>query len=166
MAVDRLNFDTNVFIYAFENNDSIARELLRLISLNTGRKRPFLATSEITLAELVVDPLKRKDGRLIDLYDNISIGNSYIMVGTVTRDVLWHAAQLRSEHASLRLPDAIHLATALHFGCTRFLTGDTKLRNTYSIGVNPLVPSELAGQIAIARPDLATLAEIISGIDT
>lgn len=164
MAVDRLYLDTNVFIYAFENNDDLARDLVRLISLSTGRRQPFLVTSEITLAELMVDPLRRKDRRLIEIYDRISIGNAFIMVGTVSREVLWHAAQLRSEDASLRLPDAIHLATAMNFGCTRFMTADTKLRNSYAITADPLVPYELAWQSSIVRPDLGTLTGIISEI--
>lgn len=42
MAAVRLYVDTNIFIYAFENNDDLAKKLLQLISLNGGRKQPFL----------------------------------------------------------------------------------------------------------------------------
>jgi predicted nucleic acid-binding protein len=43
MAAVRLYVDTNIFIYALENNDALAKKLLQLISLNEGRKQPFLA---------------------------------------------------------------------------------------------------------------------------
>jgi predicted nucleic acid-binding protein len=44
----------------------------------------------------------------------------------VTRDVLMKAAQLRAANPSLKLPDAIHAATALQHGCTTFVTNDSR----------------------------------------
>jgi predicted nucleic acid-binding protein len=161
----RLYVDTNIFIYAFENNDALAKKLLQLISLNEGRKRPFLATSELVLAELMVDPLKKGNEPLVELYDNISIGNAFVSIGTVTREVLWHAAQLRSQFISLRLPDAIHLSTAMHFGCTQFLTADTRLKDAYSVTPNRLVPPQLTAQISIIRPEISAVDKIIAEID-
>lgn len=164
MAAARLYIDTNIFIYAFENSDALAKKLLQIISLNEGRKRPLLATSEIVLAELMIDPLRKSSERLIELYDNISIGNAFILVGTITREVLWHAAQLRAEYASLRLPDAIHLSTAMHFGCTQFLTADLRLKDTYSITPNRLIPPQLAAQISIIRPEISVLDRIVAEV--
>ncbi|CCV03286.1 hypothetical protein MESS2_1030143 [Mesorhizobium metallidurans STM 2683] len=165
MAAVRLYVDTNIFIYAFENNDALAKKLLQVISLNGGRKQPFLATSEIVLAELMVDPLKKNNERLIELYDNISIGNAFISIETVTREILWHAAQLRSEFLSLRLPDAIHLSTAMHFGCTQFLTADTRLKETYSIVPNRLVRLQMAAEISIMRPEIYALDRVIAELE-
>lgn len=158
MAAIRLYLDANIFIYAFENDDAVAKKLLELVSLESIAK--FLVTSEFTLSELMVDPFRKNDERLIDIYDNLTIGNAFIKVGTVTRDVLWHAALLRAEHASLRLPDAIHLSTAMHFGCTHF-TADRRLKGTY-----PIWPSRqvLFGQIAavlVIRPEISTLDQLI-----
>jgi predicted nucleic acid-binding protein len=162
MAANRLYLDTNIFIYAFENNDALAKKLLQLISVSESRKQRFLTTSEIALAELLVDPLRKGDERLVRLYDDISIGNAFISVGTITREVLWHAAQLRSQHASLRLPDAIHLSTAMHFGCTRFLTADARLHVSYALDAFHLNPYKLAAQISIVRPEIPILDEIIA----
>ncbi|MER9330511.1 PIN domain-containing protein [Mesorhizobium sp. M0488] len=166
MAAFRLYVDTNIFIYAFENNDALAKKLLQLISLNEGRKQPFLATSELVLAELMVDPLKKSNEPLVELYDNISIGNAFVSIGTVTREVLWHAAQLRSQFISLRLPDAIHLSTAMHFGCTQFLTADIRLKDAYSVTPNRLVPPQLTAQISIIRPEISALDKVIAEVDT
>lgn len=164
MAAFRLYLDSNIFIYAFENNDALAKKLLQLIALNENLKSHFLATSEITLAELIIDPLKKKNRQLVELYDNISIGNALVLVGTVSREVLWHAAQLRSEYTHLRLPDAIHISTAMHFGCARFLTADTRLKEAYAIAPNQLIPDPLTAQISIVRPEMAVLDEIIGEI--
>ncbi|MBZ9774595.1 type II toxin-antitoxin system VapC family toxin [Mesorhizobium sp. CO1-1-8] len=159
MAAFRLYVDTNIFIYAFENNDAL------LISLKGGRKQPFLATSELVLAELVVDPLKKSNEPLVELYDNISIGNAFVSIGMVTREVLWHAAQLRSQFISLRLPDAIHLSTAMHLGCTQFLTADTRLNDAYSVTPNRLVPPQLTARISVIRPEISALDKVIAEID-
>ena len=45
----------------------------------------------------------------------------------VSRDVLVAAARLRAE-TNMKLPDAIHAATAQLTGCTQFLTNDTHIK--------------------------------------
>ncbi|WP_287050554.1 hypothetical protein [Mesorhizobium sp.] len=57
MAAVRLYVDTNIFIYAFENNDALAKKLLQLISLNEGRKQPVLA--KIPALDRVVAEVER-----------------------------------------------------------------------------------------------------------
>jgi predicted nucleic acid-binding protein len=165
MAASRLYVDTNIFIYAFENRDALAEKLLELISLNEGRERPFLAMSELVLAELMVAPLKASNATPVELYDNISIGNAFVSVAAITRDVLWHAAQLRSQVASLRLPDAIHLSTAMLLQCTHFLTADTRLKGDYSVAPSRLVPPQLTAQTSIIRPEISAIDEIMAGIE-
>lgn len=44
----------------------------------------------------------------------------------VSRDVLLAAARLRAE-IGLKLPDAIHVATAQLTGCDQFLTNDARV---------------------------------------
>ena len=46
----------------------------------------------------------------------------------INRDILEDAAQWRAT-SKLKLPDAIHLATALHRQCDSFLTNDDLFRN-------------------------------------
>lgn len=164
MAGARVYLDTNVFIYAFENNDAGARKLLELFSLNTETKPPFFATSEFTLAELMVDPFHKNDERLVDIYDNLTIGNAFVRLGTVSRDVLWNAALLRAQHASLRLPDAIHLSTAMLFDCTYFLTGDSGLKPSYTIASSRRMQPQSTGLIETIRPEIPVLNQLIREI--
>ena len=98
MSATRLYLDANIFILAFENKNEVSRKLFELISLNERAKRWFLTTSELTLAELMVDPIRRSDDRLVEIYENLTFGNALIEIGTVSREVLWHAAQLRAEN--------------------------------------------------------------------
>jgi predicted nucleic acid-binding protein len=42
-------------------------------------------------------------------------------------DIFTHAAQIRADFPSVKTPDAIHLAKALHYGCDEFWTHDDRL---------------------------------------
>ena len=48
-------------------------------------------------------------------------------------EVLREGAQLRADFSSLKTPDAIHLAAALHYQCDEFWTNDNRL--------NPVAPA-------------------------
>jgi predicted nucleic acid-binding protein len=126
VAVSRLYTDTNVFIALGEGSDEISTLLFQLVD----RQMPgqsSLFTSELTLAELLVLPHRQHKDELIKLYDNWVRASPWLNVGPVSRDVLWHASRIRAGYASIKLPDAIHVAFG--FGCSHFLTGDRRLPN-------------------------------------
>lgn len=133
MTTTRLYVDANIFIYAFEGTDVLGATLIALLTTVGAREQPFFATSELTLAETVVAPYRSANDRLIDLYERWTISGPHLMVSPITRSVLWQAAVLRSSHANLKLPDAIHLSTALLMGCSHFLTADTRLNAKYEL---------------------------------
>jgi predicted nucleic acid-binding protein len=156
----RLYLDTNIIIYAFENTDEISERLRGLIAAASSPRHRFLATSELTLAEIVVVPLRKGDRRLIDIYESITIGNSFVHVGTVSREVLWLAAILRSRHRQLRLPDAIHIATAMLFGCDYFLTGDLRLSGSFSIEQMSEPVQVPRASISMVRPEMPMIDKL------
>jgi uncharacterized protein len=96
-VVDRLYVDTNVFIRLFEGSDELSGELARLFLVDRGERDPFLVTSELTLAELLVDPYRREDEKLIQIYESWTRTNQFIEVGPINRGVLWYAAVARSQ---------------------------------------------------------------------
>ena len=51
MAVSRLYVDANVYIRLFEGTDELSRVLSELFSIDRNSE-PYLATSELTLAEV------------------------------------------------------------------------------------------------------------------
>ena len=106
-------------------------------------------TSEITLAELLVLPLRQKDERLTSVYQRWVKSDSLVVSKAVDRDIPVAAAGLRADDGSLRLPDAIHLATAMRFGCRRFLTFDARLDRS-PISVNIVKPeAEMLEQLIV-----------------
>jgi predicted nucleic acid-binding protein len=126
MAGERLYFDTNIFIKIYEGgqDDAIATFLLELLAGSARASEPCIVTSEVTLAELLVRPLAVSDQVLVEHYEALIVTSRWLHVVPVERQILRVAAQLRSRRRALRLPDAIHLASALASSCTHLVTGD------------------------------------------
>ena len=91
--------------------------------------RPRLAAGDKLLlgatvyAETIVRPLRHGTDATVDQF----LDSAGIAVIPIDRAIARRAAALRAEHPSLRLPDAMSLATAIATGST-LLTLDKKLR--------------------------------------
>ena len=125
-GIDRLYLDTNVFIAMAEGSDAVSTKLFELVGMQMPGLE-FLVTSEISLAELLVQPLRTGNRPLLRLYDDWMVSGGWLTVGVVNRATLLGAAQARSRYPAIKLPDAIHLSTAFRFGCSHFLTADKRL---------------------------------------
>ena len=86
-----------------------------------------LHTSELTLAEVLVEPVRWGDKALADEYASLLAGRETLEVAPVNRDILVSAAQVRATIGN-KLPDAIHVATAATRSCNVFMSSDRKLR--------------------------------------
>jgi len=136
-----LYLDTNVFVYAlegFERFRSILGELFR--EVQDGRIKAV--TSELTLAEVLVKPLADGKMEVCAAYGAAIQDSEGLEVAPVTREVLIEAAGIRAR-MGVRLPDAIHEATAILSGCRSFLTNDRNIREIPNMSVVYL--SDIAG---------------------
>lgn len=84
-------------------------------------------TSELTLAEVLIKPMMDNNADLQKVYKETLRSSEGFSVMPINRQILIEAARLRAESETLRLPDAIHLATASVHHCTFFLTYDKRL---------------------------------------
>lgn len=159
-SIRRLYVDSNIFIYMFESDDKRAEKLRELFSTSRGTQ-PFLATSELTLSETLVGAYRNSNQDLIDIYSRWTITNDYLEVGPVQRDILWAAAVLRSTHRALKLPDAIHLATAFAFDCSHFLTADRGLSANYEFAETRLPTLSRVRGLVVLRPDDGILEDLL-----
>jgi len=80
----------------------------------------------LTLTEVLVHPLLRRDRELVGRYRRILLNASHMTTLPVSEVIAEEAARLRANY-SLRTPDAIQLATAIRSGASSFLTNDSKL---------------------------------------
>ncbi|WP_281262232.1 type II toxin-antitoxin system VapC family toxin [Acuticoccus kandeliae] len=129
--------DTNVVIAAVEDDSAAGRAIWASLQRGAKMGRNFrdpierFVTSELTLAECLVKPLRDGDEELASVYAMLLVNNDLVAMESVHQDALWIAAYLRGQHTALKLPDAIHIATAFCCGCSFFLTGDTRLHKDY-----------------------------------
>ena len=118
-------FDTNVFIYSIEGHEEYYGWLEGLFKY-VYEQNIQIVTSELTLAECLVKPVKDGNTAAIKAFKDYIKSNELMAVKTVSREILIRSATVRSE-LGLKLPDAIHMATAINQGCMTFVTNDRKL---------------------------------------
>lgn len=123
---DHVYLDANLFIYAVEGFQKYAT-LCDVIFRSIEEMKIHAVTSELTLAEVLVLPLKRADATAIAQYEDIVKDRFDLKIAPVSRDVLRSAADIRASHG-LKLPDAIHAATALLSGSEFIFTADMSLK--------------------------------------
>ncbi|QGM93007.1 type II toxin-antitoxin system VapC family toxin [Methylocystis rosea] len=122
----RIYLDANVFIDAFENDDApVTRGRTVLDHLRRGDAIGVI--SELVVAELLTKPLEIGDKELCDAYEALFESSSTIETFPIDRRVLVQAARLRATVKSMRMPDAIHVATAKLYNCAAFVTADRRL---------------------------------------
>lgn len=160
LPVSRVYLDANIFIQIFEGVGLLRDRVFDIFDACKPGGQTFLATSELTFAETIVDPYRRKNEELIQLYDNWTVSNAFLEVGPVNRDVLYAAAVLRADNPGFKLPDAIHVATAMLFRCSHFLTSDKRLKGICTLdhvrsGLTPDIRN-----IEFMHPDETNLAAL------
>ena len=130
---NRIYLDTNIWIYALEGYAEFRSELVQLFAQMQGGAMTGI-TSELTLAELLVKPYQDKDLTQQNQYKKAIDNRNNLIVIPVLRDILIDAAAIRA-NTQLKLPDAIHAATALRTDCTTFLTNDRQFKKLINIPV-------------------------------
>jgi predicted nucleic acid-binding protein len=126
----RIYFDANAFIYAVEGADEIS-VLLRSLFEALRRQASYACTSELTLAEVLPKTYQRRN------YLTLILHSGLFDLLPVTRDILIETADYRkfikrpsfeTRAAMPKLPDAIHVVTAMHAGCNTFVSFDRGLK--------------------------------------
>ncbi|MFT7661448.1 MAG: putative nucleic acid-binding protein [Gammaproteobacteria bacterium] len=123
--------DTNIFIYLFEDHPKYQKQISKLIE-HLDSIDCQLITSDITLAECLVKPYSDKDTDSVELYKENLQSSDFLQMISVTREILIKASYLR---ASLRnkMPDSIHVATALLEECDIFIGNDNGIKTPKEI---------------------------------
>ncbi len=115
--------DTNFLIYFFDSHSPLHKKSVNMLhSAAAGKLK--ISGSELLFAEMLAYPalndraasgIRNKLGLLPLSYHPVSL------------DILTRAGALRRHHSSLRLPDAIHLATAIAAKADCFVTNDQRI---------------------------------------
>ena len=137
LAGQHLYLDANIFIYAIERHpDFLARVDSLFTRIDAGEITA--TTSELTIADCLVKPFADNDIARQGLYQAAISPRQNFSVVAISRAILIQAAQLRALH-KVRLPDAVHLATATASACQALITNDQLIRPISGIPVIQLV---------------------------
>nr|WP_299498285.1 PIN domain-containing protein [uncultured Rhizobium sp.] len=163
-AVKRVYLDTNVFIMLAEKTHETQQRLVALLAGQPSDSQPRFATSELTLSELLVKPYREQDESLILKYDSLTQPSEWLDLRPVDRDVLYHAAVLRAQYGHLKLPDAIHLSSAIGQGCSHFLIDDRGIRDSYEVRHHRHDSLPGIATLSVVHPDEPTLTSLIESL--
>ncbi|MCX6358369.1 MAG: PIN domain-containing protein [Armatimonadetes bacterium] len=129
----RIYVDSNVVIYSVERHPTygpILQPFWDAVSAGDAEA----VTSTITVAEVLVGPIRMQRPDLVALYERM-LSMPGLDLAPLSHDIGAESARLRAEFPRLRTPDAIHLATASLSGCSAILTNDVALRQVAGVPV-------------------------------
>lgn len=137
--------DANSIIYTIEGVEPYLTTLDPLWDAVQARMLT-VATSDLSLLEVLVGPIKTGDRKLEADFRNLLQGSQGVQLLPITHAVLARAASLRAT-LNIKTPDAIHAATALLAGCALCVTNDRAFKGV------PDLPVAVLSDV-IASPDL------------
>ena len=117
--------DSNVLIALLEGGGTTGLALQGLFAL-FAEGAVLASTSELTLAEVLVQPIAARDHHRADAFRALLAQGGMIAVVPVGRGVIEAAAALAAE-TRMALADCIHVATAVQAGCDVFVSNDRGL---------------------------------------
>ncbi len=121
MGLRKIYLDSCIVIYLVERHLLYGSKIDAEINALQAAQ---ICYSPLVRLECLVRPLQTKDQKTQQRYEQFWVSQHKL---TLLDDIFDLAAQLRADHKSLKTPDAIHLATVLHYGCDEFWTNDDRL---------------------------------------
>ncbi len=134
--MSKIFFDTNVFIYLFEDYEPFS-SMVDAVWRRMIQRGDKLVTSAMTLGELLVKPSRLGQASLVEQYDKAIRARAQVI--SFDHSVAWRYATLRATH-TIRNADAIQLACAAHFGVDLFITNDRLLHKLDVPGIGFIAP--------------------------
>ena len=138
--MSRVFWDTNIFIYLFEGYGPMHDRVVHLRQTMLARGDQ-LATSTLTLGEILVKPVEQRNTELAKKYEAAIVATSLLIPFDVKAARAF--AKLRGDR-SIRAPDAVQLACAAAAGVDLFITNDERLHGKHIEGIQFIVPLERA----------------------
>ena len=128
----RIYLDAAPTIYLVEDVAPYKAVLDSLLSNPSAR----VVVSDLTRMECRVRPIRDNDTELLADFDQF-FDDGAVEVVSLTRVVLDLATDLRARYG-FKTPDSIHLAAAIDWGCSLFVTNDHRLDRCTEIAVQVL----------------------------
>jgi predicted nucleic acid-binding protein len=138
--MSRIFWDTNLFIYLFEDYGEASKRVSGLRERMISRSDQLL-TSALTLGEILVKPVEKGDEELATAYREALSGATVVL--PFDREAADQYARIRKDR-TIRAPDAIQLACAAQARVDLFITNDSRLAGKVIPGIQFIVPLDNA----------------------
>lgn len=119
--------DSCIAIYLVEEHKDFVTQIESLIESTDSSE---LIISDLSVMECLVGPIRSGNTVIEEKYKEWF---DTILVVPLTGVVFREAARLRADHPSIKTPDALHVTTAVHYGCDELWTNDDRLSKVASI---------------------------------
>jgi predicted nucleic acid-binding protein len=162
VAETSIYLDTNAIIALVEGPETTGLALQDFIRKTNGSRVAFNISS-LCFAELLVIPYRNKNKGLAEEYLTLTTKISGLSIHAISGVILDAAAVLRAEISRLKLPDAIHLATASTAKCQYFLTFDKDFADLPRLS-HSLRDDSVLAPVKVIRPDPASLSELFKAL--
>lgn len=136
--MSRIFWDTNLFIYLFEDYGPFSDRVKELRTKMVKRGDQLL-TSTLTIGEILIKPLQAGNQQLCRNYEK-AISQSTTLVPFDLKAARYYASIKTSR--AVYAPDAVQLSCAASAGVDLFITNDNRLQNRQVPGIQFIVPLE------------------------
>jgi predicted nucleic acid-binding protein len=133
--MSRIFWDSNLFIYLFENSPKYA-QVVEDLWKKMLKRHDQLVTSTLTVGEVMVKPMATGEIATCDRYEKILSSSALII--PFDQKVARRYAMVRAK-TSIKGPDAVQLACASEAGVDLFITNDNHLRGKQVDGIQFIV---------------------------
>lgn len=133
LIITKIMIDTAPFIYYIEEHDTYL-PIIKPIFDKIDSFEIDAITSTITLIEVLVHPKKQNNQALERQYIEILTQNANLELVDITVEIAQIASDIRASY-SIKVPDAIQLASGIINNCDSFLTNDKNLKKVKEINV-------------------------------
>lgn len=116
----RIYLDACIVIYLIEKHAVFRPKILERMEQSPGCQ---LAVSPLLRLEVLTKPLRDQDHELYQEFEDFIAAQTMLPI----TDTIYDAALQLRANFRLKTPDALHLATAQYYGCTKFWTNDDRL---------------------------------------
>ena len=130
--MSRIFWDTNLFVYLFEDKGELTERVVSLRERMIERNDELL-TSALTLGEILVKPMEAGNEVLMRRYEQAIAGSATVV--PFDQAAASTFAAVRRDRA-IRPPDAIQLACASVAGVDLFITNDQRLSRKVVPGIH------------------------------
>ena len=126
--------DTAPIIYYIEEDPIYAAISAEVLNITDKNHDCFLFSSVITLTEVLIAPMRKKNDEVVESYKNILLNSGDFMIYPVDSIIAEKAAELRAVY-NIKTPDALQLAVGIENDATLFVTNDKELSKVKEIEI-------------------------------